>query len=68
MAYVCTNSKGEQYYLHAKTVTFQNGNLMPVYYFRREPKPTDVMDVLPEGYRTEEKHTTRLPYLQRAAS
>ena len=67
MTYTCTNSKGEQYYLHGKTVTLQNGRPMPVYYFRRDQKPQEVLDVLPQGYVIEEKRTTGLPYLKRAA-
>lgn len=68
MAYACTNSKGDQYFLHGKTVTLQNGRPIPVYYFRRDQKPHEMLETLPEGYVIEEKGRTGLPYLKRAAS
>ena len=67
MAYPCTNSKGEQYSLHATTVTLQHGTALPVYYFRREPTPHPVLDVLPEGHPSHAQHSTRRPSLKRTA-
>lgn len=67
MAYACTNSRGDRYYLHGKTVTLQNGRPMPVFFFNKRLKPEEALDALPPGYRIAEKADTALPYLKRAA-
>ena len=66
MAYQHRNSKGQTYYLHGKEVTLQNGRKQQIFYFAREPKPNDALDVIPAGYRIEENAKTGLPFLKKA--
>ena len=65
MPYAHTNKKGQQYYLHGKEVTLQNGRKQQIFYFAREPKPGESIDAVPAGYRIEENERTGLPFLKK---
>ena len=65
MAYQHQNKKGQTYYLHGKEVTLQNGRKQQIFYFAREPKPADVLNAVPAGYRIEENEKTGLPFLKK---
>ncbi len=66
MAYQHQNKKGQNYFLHGKTVTLQNGRKQQIYYFAREAKPGEALDSVPAGYRIEENDRTGLPFLKKA--
>ncbi len=66
MAYQHKNKKGQNYFLHGKTVTLQNGRQQQIYYFAREAKPGEALDSVPAGYRIEENERTGLPFLKKA--
>ena len=62
MAYIYTNSKGEQYYLHAKDVTLKQGRVQRIYFFARAQQQGAV-DAVPAGYTVVENQRTGLPIL-----
>jgi hypothetical protein len=64
MPYKYKNSKGNEYYLHARTTKLRNGKEQTLYYFAKEQKD-NVLEQVPEGYRVSET-ATGLPVLQRA--
>jgi hypothetical protein len=68
MPYQHTNKRGQPYYLHGKVVTLQNGRQQQIFYFAREPKPHEVLNAVPDGYRIEENERTGLPFLKKATS
>ncbi len=49
MPYTHTNKKGQEYILHGKEVTLQNGRKQRIHYFAREAKPGEALDALPAG-------------------
>ena len=65
MPYTHTNSKGQTYSLHGKTVTLQNGPQQQIFSFARAPKPGEALDQVPAGYRIEENARTGLPFLKK---
>ena len=67
MPYSYQNSKGQTYYLHGKEVTLQNGRKQQIYYFAREARPGEALDVLPAGKEVIENARTGLPFLKGAA-
>ena len=64
MAYKYTNSKGNEYILHARITKLRNGKEQTLYYFSKEQKD-GALDAVPEGYKVSET-ATGLPVLQRA--
>ena len=60
-----TNSRGQIYYLHGKSVTLQNGRPMTVYAFARTVKAREALESLPAGHRILERSDSALPYLKR---
>jgi hypothetical protein len=64
MPYRHTNSKGQTYYLHGKEVTLQNGRKQQIFYFAREAKPGEALDVIPAGKEVIENPRTGLPFLK----
>jgi hypothetical protein len=65
MAYKYKNSKGNEYFLHARVTKLRNGKEQTLYYFAKEQKD-GAIDSVPDGYRVTET-ATGLPVLQRAA-
>ncbi len=64
-AFSHTNSKGQTYYLHGKDVTLRNGKPQKIYFFAREEKPGDGLDLVPTGYKVGENQRTGLPFLMK---
>jgi hypothetical protein len=64
MTYKYTNSKGNDYFLHARTTKLRNGKEQTIYYFSKTEKE-GVIEKVPEGYKVSET-ATGLPVLQRA--
>ena len=64
MAFKYTNSKGNDYFLHARTTKLRNGKEQTIYYFAKNIKD-GVIDQIPDGYKVSET-VTGLPVLQRA--
>ena len=65
MPFTYITNAGRTYYLHGKTVTLANGRAQTVYYFAPRPKPDEVLDAVPAGYRvTVSTHTPR-PFLRK---
>jgi hypothetical protein len=64
-AYKYKNSKGNEYYLHARVTKLRNGKEQTLYYFAKEQKD-GAIDAVPEGYKVTET-ATGLPVLQRSA-
>ena len=64
MAYKYTNSKGNDYFLHARTTKLRNGREQTIYFFSKNVKD-GAMDVVPDGYKVSETQTG-LPVLQRS--
>jgi hypothetical protein len=65
MAYAFTNSKGQTYYLHAKTTQRANGKAGTLYFFSKEVKADSALDAVPVGYTVSEMKTG-LPVLKKA--
>ena len=65
MAFQYKNKKGQNYFLHGKNVTLQNGRQQQIYYFAREEKAGETVDAIPSGYRIEENDRTGLPFLKK---
>jgi hypothetical protein len=69
MAYMHTNSRGQQYYLHMKDVLLKGGRMQRIHFFAKvpnNPKGTP-LDALPEGYMVVENARTGLPVLKKSA-
>lgn len=49
MAFTFTNSKGNKYYLHSKTVKRASGKDTVLFYFGKELKPEFAVDAVPAG-------------------
>lgn len=65
MAYSHKNSKGQTYYLHTKDVNLRGGRRQTIYYFAREVKGRDALDLMPAGYKVVENKRTGLPMLKK---
>ncbi len=65
MAYVHTNSKGQQYILHKRHVKLRGGRDQVIFFFGREEKQ-GALDEIPEGYEVVENKKTGLPMLRKA--
>ena len=65
MAYAHTNSKGQTYYLHSKSVTLRGGRQQTIYFFAKEEKPEGGLEAVPEGMHVVENKKTGLPMLKR---
>jgi len=64
MAYMHTNSRGQQYYLHMRDVTLKGGRIQRIYFFARDIRDGAV-DAMPEGYIVVENPRTGLPVLKK---
>lgn len=64
MPYKYTNSKGNDYFLHARITKLRNGKEQTLYYFSKTAKE-NVLESVPDGYKVSET-ATGLPVLQRA--
>ncbi len=64
MAYSFTNSKGQKYYLHTKTVKRSGGKESKLFYFARDIRPGNTLDAVPAGYKVVEMKTG-LPALKK---
>ena len=64
MTFKYTNSKGNDYFLHARTTKLRNGKEQTIYYFSKTEKE-GVIEKVPDGYKVSET-ATGLPVLQRA--
>ncbi|MBP9819397.1 hypothetical protein KBC79_01525 [Candidatus Woesebacteria bacterium] len=60
-----TNSKGQLYYLHGKTVTLKNGRVQTIYYFARDVREGALSEV-PEGMEVFETKRAAMPVLKRS--
>ena len=63
MAYTFTNSKGQQYYLHARSRPNKAGGTTTLYFFAKEVKE-GAIDAVPPGYAVAEM-ATGLPVLKK---
>lgn len=64
MAYAFTNSKGQQYYLHARSRPNKAGGTTTLYFFAKEVKE-GAIDAVPAGYTVAEM-ATGLPVLKKS--
>ncbi|MBW7881796.1 MAG: hypothetical protein H3C34_04020 [Caldilineaceae bacterium] len=64
MAFSYTNSKGRQYFLHARETTLKNGQKQTIYFFAKEQKE-GVLNAVPAGYMVSESKNG-LPVLKKA--
>jgi hypothetical protein len=64
MAFSFTNSKGNTYYLHAKTVERKGGSKGQLFFFSKEIKPGEALNEVPAGYMVAEMKTG-LPVLKK---
>jgi hypothetical protein len=64
MAYSYRNSKGQTYYLHAKTVRRASGKESKLFYFSRDLRQGESLDAVPAGYKVIEMKTG-LPALKK---
>lgn len=64
MAYAFTNSKGQQYYLHARSRPNKSGGTTTLYFFAKEVKE-GAIDAVPAGYTVAEM-ATGLPVLKKS--
>lgn len=62
-AYKYTNSKGQDYFLHAKDVTLKNGRVQRIYFFARQIQAGAIPEV-PAGKAIIETEKTKLPVLK----
>ncbi len=65
-AYKYTNSKGQDYFLHAKDVTLKNGRVQRIYFFAREIKAEGALAEIPAGKAVMETARTSMPVLKNA--
>ena len=65
MAYSFVNSKGQTYYLHAKTVKRAGGKEGKLHYFSRDVRQNEALNAVPPGYKVIEMKTG-LPTLKKA--
>lgn len=65
MAFSYTNSKGQTYYLHSKSVTLKNGRQQMIYFFARDVRDGS-LDAVPGGYKVVETQRTGMPVLKKA--
>jgi hypothetical protein len=63
MPFSFTNSRGNTYFLHAKTTTLKSGKLQSLYYFSREIRD-GVLEMIPDGYEIAESKSG-LPVLRK---
>lgn len=63
-AYKYTNSKGVDYYLHAKDVVLKNHREQRIYFFCRDTREGNIEEV-PQGYVVTESERTGLPLLKK---
>lgn len=61
-----TNSKGQTYYLHTRTVTLKNGRQQKIFFFARDQRE-GLLEEVPEGYQIVETKRTGMPVLKKAA-
>ncbi|MBT4384696.1 hypothetical protein HOD30_03030 [Candidatus Peregrinibacteria bacterium] len=66
MAYSVTNGKGQQYFLHGKTVILRGGREQFIMYFAREVKEEFALEELPEGREVVFNEKTGLPLVKRS--
>ena len=66
MSFKYTNSKGNDYFLHARTTKLRNGKEQTIYYFAKVAKE-GAIEKVPEGYKVSET-ANGLPVLQKAQS
>jgi hypothetical protein len=64
MAFAFTNSKGNKYYLHAKTVQRPGGKEGKLHFFSRDIRPGEALEAIPAGYQVVEMKTG-LPTLKK---
>ena len=64
MAFSYENTKGQTYYLHAKTIQRAGGKEGKLFYFSREVKANDALEAVPAGYQVVEMKTG-LPALKK---
>ena len=64
MAYSHTNSKGNTYFLHAKTTLLKNGREQTIYFFAKTIKD-GALNAVPAGYIVSESKNG-LPVLKKA--
>jgi hypothetical protein len=65
-AYSYTNSKGQTYYLHGRSVTLKNGRVQTIYFFARDVRE-GALEAVPAGYMVMETKRTGMPVLKKAA-
>lgn len=65
-AYLFTNSKGVQYFLHSKMVTLRGGKQQRIYFFAKDVRPADAVAELPEGYEVSENIRNSFPTLKKS--
>ncbi len=63
MAFSYKNSKGQEYYLHARTTELASGKSRTLYFFARNPGE-GAIDKVPDGYEVSESRTG-LPVLKK---
>lgn len=66
MSFKYTNSKGNDYFLHARTTKLRNGKEQTIYFFAKVAKE-GAIEKVPEGYKVSET-ANGLPVLQKAQS
>lgn len=64
MAFTYTNSKGNEYILHARETTLKNGAKQTIYFFAKEAKD-GALNAVPAGYTVSESNNG-LPVLKKA--
>lgn len=67
MAFKFTNSKGKDYYLHAKTVKLRGSNKQQTIYFFAPDIRVGALNDLPSGYKPLEVQRTGMVVLKKAA-
>ncbi len=65
MAYLHTNKKGTDYFLHQKQVTLRGGGRKQMIYFFAKKARTGGIDEVPKGFEVVENKKTGLPVLRR---
>ena len=65
MTYSHVNAKGQTYFLHGKDVTLKNGRRQRIYFFAKQPRDKDTVEVMPDGFEVTENDKTGLPVLRR---
>ncbi len=63
--YTHVNSRGQVFYLQARTVTRRDGTRWRAHYFALAPNPEEVVEGLPAGYTIAENPISALPLLKR---